>query len=205
MKIAVYGATGNAGRRIAAEAARRGHEVSAFSRHPGELPEGLSWQAGDLTDLDAVRAVAADHDAVVTANGPSREPGGDPFAFAGIIEGVAGVVGSTRLFVVGGAGSLLAAPGVRLVDTPEFPEEYKPESLASADALAFLRASGPELDWTYLSPAPVFPAGDPTGRYVVGDENPVGESISAEDFALAVVDELESGAHRRARFTVAAG
>ncbi len=205
MRIAVYGATGNVGRQIVDEAARRGHQVTALSRHQKDLPDGIVWQHGDLTDLDSVRAIAADNDVVVTANGPSREPGGDPFEFRTIIEGVAGAVGSTRLFVVGGAGSLEAAPGVRLVDTPEFPEEYKTEALASAAALGFLRDAGPELDWTYLSPAPVFPYGEPTGKYVVGADSPVGESISGADFAVALVDELERPAHSRSRFTVAAG
>jgi putative NADH-flavin reductase len=164
----------------------------------------VPWQHGDLADLDGVRAVAAGHDAVVTANGPTREPGGDPFAFAGLIEQVAAAVGSARLLVVGGAGSLLAAPGIRLVDTPEFPEEYRQEALATAAALELLRSAGPDLDWTYLSPAPAFPAGEPTGRYVVGDDEPVGTSISGPDFARALVDELERPAHRRTRFTVAA-
>jgi putative NADH-flavin reductase len=204
MKIAVYGATGHVGRHIVAEAAARGHEVTALSRNAAELPAGVAWQHGDLADSEAVAKVAVEHDAVVTANGPSRVPGEDPFAFAPLIETVARAVGATRLFVVGGAGSLLAAPGVRLVDTPEFPEEYRAEALASAAALEFLRSSEPALDWTYLSPAPVFPAGDATGSYLVGDESPVGGTISGEDFAKAVLDELERPAHRRARFTVAA-
>ena len=203
MKIAIYGATGNVGQHLVAEAARRGHTVTALSRHEAELPAGVEWVHGDLHDVEHVAAVASGHDVLITANGPSRVPGEDPFTFAPLIEQVAGAVGSTRLFVVGGAGSLEAAPGVRLVDTPEFPDEYKQEALASADALAFLRSSS-GLDWTYLSPAPVFPAGAATGRYVVGTESPVGMSISGEDFAIALLDEVENPQHRNARFTVAA-
>jgi uncharacterized protein len=203
MRIAVYGATGRVGSRVTDEAVRRGHHVTALSRRPGSTPPGAAWQQGDASDASSVSTVAAEHDVVVSALGPSREPDGDPFAFAGIVRGLADAVGSTRLVVVGGAGSLYAAPGVRLVDTPEFPEIYRSESLASADALAVLRDSEPSVDWTFLSPAPVIDAGERTGSYRVGDESPVGSFISFEDYAVALVDELEQPKHERARFTVA--
>ena len=203
MKIAIFGATGNVGKHLVAEATRRGHTVTALSRHAAELPDGIEWQQGDLGDTEQVATIASGHDVVVTANGPSRVPGEDPYTFAPLIEQVAAAVGTTRLFVVGGAGSLEVAPGVRLVDTAEFPAEYKDESLASAAALEFLRSTS-NLDWTYLSPAPVFPAGDPVGSYVVGIDNVVGMSISAQDYAAALVDELENPQHRNARFAVAA-
>lgn len=203
MKIAVFGATGTVGRFVVAEALRRGHEVTALSRHEAELP-GVTWQRGDLSDDATVRAVAVAHDVVVTANGPSRVAGEDPFAFASLIAQVATAVGSTRLLVVGGAGSLEAAPGVRLLDTPEFPEAYKNEALATSAALDFLRSTT-SVDWTYLSPAPLFPAGEPTGSYRLGTDSPVGTSISGEDFAIALIDELENPNHRNQRFTVAAG
>lgn len=206
MRIAVYGATGNVGSRIVAEAAGRGHRVTALSRRePADtLPASVGWQHGDLADARAVATVAASHDAVVTANGPSRVPGEDPFTFAALIGSVADAVGGTRLLVVGGAGSLLVAPGgPRLVDTPEFPEAYRAESLASAEALAVLRASRPDLDWTYLSPAPEIGPGERTGSYRSADETLAGSFVSYDDFAVALVDELERGEHRRARFTVA--
>lgn len=204
MKIAVFGATGNVGKYVVAEAARRGHSVTALSRTAAELPAGIEWQHGDLSDRETVAAVASGHDVIVTANGPSRVPGDNPADFADLIDDVAQSVGTTRLFVIGGAGSLEAAPGVRLVDTPGFPEEYKAEALAAASALERLRATS-GVEWTFLSPAPAFPAGEPTGRYVVGTDNPVGDSISAEDFAIALVDELENRKHLNTRFTVAAG
>ena len=206
MRIAIYGATGAVGSRLVAEAASRGHEVTALSRHEGELPAGVSWQAGDLTDTESVAEVAAAHDVVVTANGPSRVPGEDPYAFEAVIRGVAAAVGTTRLVVVGGAGSLLTAPGgPRLVDTPDFPAEYRDEALASAAALAYLRSTGGELDWTYLSPAPVIAPGERTGDYLVSDETPAGDQISFEDYAVALLDEIETPAHEHARFTVANG
>lgn len=203
MRIAIYGATGQVGKSIVAEAARRGHDVTALSRHAAELPAGVAWTHGDLSDAQTVAAVARQHDVIVTANGPSRVPGEDPFAFASLIENLSRAAGSTRILVVGGAGSLEAAPGLRLVDTPEFPAEYKQEALATAAALEYLRSQS-QADWTYLSPAPIFPAGEPTGRYVVGADTPAGTSISGEDFAIALVDEIENPRHRSERFTVAA-
>ena len=198
MKIAVYGATGQVGSRIVAEARGRGHDVTAFSRRGGS-----GATAGDAADLGQVREVAASHDVVVSALGPSRVPGEDPYAFAGTVRGLMSAVGATRLIVVGGSGSLYVAPGVRLFDAPGFPEIYKAESLAGAQALDALREAGPELDWTYLCPAPEFGPGERTGRYVSGLDEPVGNSISFDDYAIALVDEIERPAHRRQRFTVA--
>lgn len=205
MKIAIFGGTGAVGSRVVAEAVRRGHAVTALSRRrPTQpLPDGAAWQQGDAADPAAVAKAAAANDVVVAAHGPTREPGGNRAAYVDTIRTLAGNVGATRLVVVGGAGSLLVAPGVRLLDTPDFPAAYKAEALVGADALAALRSSGPEVDWTYLSPAPELTPGERTGTYRVGDDSPVGESISYDDYAVALVDELERPAHRRTRFTVA--
>ena len=205
MKIVIFGGTGNVGSAIVAEAADRGHEVRAVSRRApsAELPSGASWQAGDADDRDSVRSLAAGADVVVSAIGPSREPGGDPQAFVGTLLALAEAVGSTRLVVVGGAGSLEAAPGIRLIDTDEFPPEYLAEARAAADSLAKLREADVATEWTYLSPAPVIGAGERTGSYRVSDETPAGTFISYADYAIALVDEVEQPAHSRARFTVA--
>lgn len=205
MRIAVYGGTGRVGSAIVAEATGRGHDVLVVSRREpvGALPADASWKQGDASDTATVAKLATDVDAVVSAIGPSREPDGDPFAFAGLVRGLVEAIGSTRLVVVGGAGSLLDASGVRLVDTEGFPEAYRTEALASAEALEVLRASDALVDWTFLSPAPVIDEGERTGSYRLGSDQPVGTFISFADFALALVDELERPAHRRARFTVA--
>ncbi len=201
MKIAVYGATGNIGQRIVQEAVSRGHEVTALSRHGGDVAAGAVSVIGDATDADAVAKVAADHDVVVSAIGPSREPGGDPSAFVGTLVGLAEASGSTRLIVVGGAGSLYAAPDVRLLDLPEFPEIYKAEATAAANSLYALRDTS--ADWTYLSPAPEIGPGERTGVFTLGLDSPAGDRVSYEDYAVALVDEIERPAHRRQRFTVA--
>jgi putative NADH-flavin reductase len=204
MKVAVIGGTGMVGSRIVAEAAARGHEVTAVSRK-GDAPSSGNVTAlrADATDLAVLRKLAAEHDVIVCAIGPSREPGGDPSVFPTTLANLATAVSKARLIVVGGAGSLFVAPGLRLVDAPDFPEIYKPESLAAAASLEALRALPDAGAWSYLSPAPVIAPGERTGRYVVADDVPAGESISAEDYAVALVDEIENPVHTDRRFTVA--
>lgn len=199
MNILLIGGTGMVGSRILTEAQSRGHHVTAASRH-GETRL-------DANDTGALRAALAGQDALVVALGPSRT---DPNApklvdtYRRILDAVRGM--GVRVLFVGGAGSLSAAPGVRLVDTPDFPEAYKPEALQAADALALLRGVE-DVNWTYFSPAIVIAPGERTGRYRLGLEEPVfndaGEShISAEDYAVALLDELETPRHERKRFTV---
>ncbi|MBO4272932.1 NAD(P)-dependent oxidoreductase [Microbispora triticiradicis] len=115
--------------------------------------------------------------------------------------------GVRRLVQVGGAGSLEVAPGVRLVDTPDFPEVYKKEALAGAATLALYREAG-DLDWTYVSPAAEIAPGERTGSYRLGGERLLTDAegrsfVSAEDYAVAVADLLEKGGHARERITVA--
>jgi len=196
MKIAVYGATGVIGSRIVAEARQRGHEVTMLAR-----TASAEVQAGDLANAAQVREVAAKHDVVVSATGPSRT-GAPAQEWLQAVQTLIDSAGTTRVLFVGGAGSLVV-DGTRLLDTPEFPEIYKPEALAGAAALELFRAATDSLDWTFFSPAPVIAPGERTGNFVVGTDSPVGASISAEDYAVALVDELESPAYRRARFTAA--
>jgi len=196
MKIAVYGATGIIGSRIVAEARQRGHEVTALARTAS--PE---VQGGDLADAEEVRGVAAKHDAVVSATGPSRT-GAPAQQWLDAVRTLIDNVGTTRVLFVGGAGSLVVN-GTRLLDSPEFPEAYKPEALAGAAALELFRAAPDSVDWTFLSPAPVIAPGERTGNYVLGTDSPAGGFISAEDYAAVLVDELEQPSHSRARFTAA--
>jgi len=195
MKIAVYGATGAIGSAIVSEAASRGHDVTGISRRGG------SDLAGDAHDPEFATAVAEKHDVVVSAVGPSRTED-DGTRFPDTIANLAATLGDRRLVVVGGAGSL-TVDGVRLVDTPEFPELYKAEALKGAASLDVLRRAPADVDWTYLSPAPVIEPGERTGSYRLGTESPVGDRISIADYALALVDEIENPAHVRSRFTVA--
>ncbi|WP_026556365.1 NAD(P)-dependent oxidoreductase [Arthrobacter sp. 35W] len=203
MKIAVFGATGMVGSQITAEALRRGHQVTAASRR-GAIVEGAEAAtpvAAEVGDAAAVAALAATHDAVVLATGPSRT-GGSHQEWLDAINTALGAVGSTRVFVIGGAGAL-TIDGTRLVDLPDFPEAYKPEALTMAALYEAVKATPDSVDWTMQAPAPAIFPGERTGSYKLGTDSPVGESITTADFAVAALDELETPAHRRSRYTVA--
>jgi uncharacterized protein len=201
MKIAVIGASGNAGSRITAELARRGHAVTAIARHPEKIAAlpGITAKQGDVMDQASLAQLLAGHDAAIssvhfTASDPAR-------LIAAAKEARVG-----RYLVVGGAGSLEVAPGVRLVATPGFPVAYKAEAEKGAAFLDLLREEK-ELNWTFLSPSALFVAGERTGEFRLGTDQLLTaadgkSSISFEDFAVALVDEIERPAHIRRRFTV---
>ena len=200
MKIALIGATGNAGSRILAELLQRGHAVTAIVRHPEKVPSqpGVSACKGDILDQDGTAALLSGHDAVIssvhfTATDPDK-----------LLEAVR-ASGVKRYLVVGGAASLEVAPGQKLIDSPDFPAPYLQEATAGAAYLDQLRAEK-QIDWTYLSPSAMFVPGERTGQFRLGGDallvNEEGSSISFEDYAIALVDELEKPAHSRQRFTV---
>jgi putative NADH-flavin reductase len=215
MNIVLYGATGKAGSRILTELLSRGHHVTAVTRHPDKLTpnNGLTVQQGDLSETDAIAEAIGGAQAVVSAYGP---PPDKTDQIVGVTQRQIAAVqqvsqqassqeSAPRLIVVGGAGSLEVAPGVTLVSTKDFPEAYKAIALSHEKALELLRASS--IDWTYLSPAAVLEPGQRTGKFRLGQDEllstPDGNSyISMEDYAIALVDELEHPQHRRQRFTV---
>ncbi|MEU6375450.1 NAD(P)H-binding protein [Streptomyces sp. NPDC046909] len=202
MKIAVYGATGMIGSRVVAEALSRGHEVVGVSRSGGGQPQaGVRTVRGDAGDSELTTGIAGEVDVVVSAIGPSRT-GGVMREYLEQLRNIVQTLGGTRIVVVGGAGSLLV-DGKPLLDHPAFPEIYHAEALIGAEALEYLRALGDGADWTFLSPAPVIQPGERTGTYNLGEDSPAGDSISAEDYAVALLDEIEKPAHRLRRFTVA--
>jgi len=208
--IAVVGGTGYAGGHIVREAAARGHDVTAFSRHaPQDRVGGVSYQTGDLADRETVRQVTA-HQVVVVAL-PARAVDGGPLVDALPVLADSVVAAAGRLGVVGGAGSSLVGPdGPRLLDTPGFEESWKPEALAHADVLDWLRGSDERLDWFVVSPAALFGAfapGEDLGAYCTDGDLLVTKDdgtseISGADYARAFVDEIEQHAHRRQRLTV---
>jgi putative NADH-flavin reductase len=193
MKIALFGATGMVGSRIAAEATSRGHEVTTLSRATG----------ADLADADAVRRAAAEHDVVVSATGPSRTGEAHQPWLDAVSTLIANATGARVLFV-GGAGSLLTPDGTRLLDTDGFPPDYLAEATSGAAALDLFREAPESLDWTFVSPAPVIAPGERTGSYATALDTPAGDFITAEDYAVALVDEIEQPRHSRQRFTAAA-
>lgn len=189
------------GSRVVAEALARGHEVTGVTRTGSDLPAGARAVRGDAGDADLAKRIAGEADVVVSAIGPSRT-GGDRREYLAQLRTLAETIGDARLIVVGGAGSLLV-DGKRLVDDPGFPEIYRAEAVIVAEALDYLRQLGDATDWTFLSPAPVIQPGERTGSYQIAADSPAGESISAEDYAVALLDEIDKPAHRRRRFTVA--
>jgi putative NADH-flavin reductase len=201
MKIAVIGASGNAGSRITAELVRRGHSVTAIVRNPEKVAvqAGVTPVKGDVMDQAGLARLVIGHDAAISsvhflASDPAKLIGAAKEAKVG------------RYLVVGGAGSLEVAPGVRLVTTPGFPVAYKAEAEAGAAFLDLLRGEK-ELNWTFLSPSALFVAGERTGKFRLGTDQLLTSddgksSISFEDFAVALADEIERPAHIRQRFTV---
>jgi uncharacterized protein len=212
LRIVLFGAGGMVGTRIAKEALSRGHHVVAVQRNPGGLDldgKHVMTVQGDATDARSVAGLAKGADAVVSAVSPRNPPGAGtlPKAAKALLDGTR-KAGVRRLVVVGGAGSLSVGPSTRLIDSPEFPAEYKPEAQEHVDALHVYRSEGQGVDWTFVSPPAMIQPGPRTGKYQVGQDNLLtakdGQShISAEDYAVALVDELEKGANKGRRMTVA--
>ncbi|MFM9257625.1 NAD(P)-dependent oxidoreductase [Rhodococcus sp. 5A-K4] len=209
-KIAVFGGNGFAGSAIAKEAASRGHEVTVVARSAQSGTDTNAVQ-GSVHDNTIVEQITADNDVVVVAI-PAREIDGKRLLDAVTPLADAAARNAARIAVVGGAGSLLVAEGgPRVVDTPDFPDAYKGEALAHADVLDALRATDSNVDWFYVSPAAAFGAHAgvaPKGSFQLGGDilltDAEGNSaIAGEDYAHAFVDEIETPAHRRQRFTVA--
>ena len=198
--IALIGASGMIGSRLLKELSDRGHRVTGIARNPEKIAAlpGVTASKGDLFDKDGLAALLKGHDAVISA---VHYLASDPEILLAAVR----ASGVKRYLVVGGAGSLFVAPGKRLVDTPEFPAIYKAEALKGADYLDRLKGVD-DLDWTFLSPSAVIHPGERTGRFRLGQDtlltNDKGSSISCEDYAIAMVDEIEKPAHIRQRFTV---
>ncbi|MGJ5181342.1 NAD(P)-dependent oxidoreductase [Bradyrhizobium oligotrophicum] len=201
MKIAIAGASGRAGSRITAELANRGHQVTGIARNPDKIETHANVTAvkGDANDRAELARLWAGHDVAISSIHFSASD-------AETLIGAARDSGVSRYLVVGGAGSLEVAPGVRLVTTPGFPAAYKAEAEKGAAFLDRLRQEK-ELDWTFLSPSAMIDFGARTAKFRLGTDQLLvdtdGKSfISFEDFAVAMADEIERPAHRRARFTV---
>lgn len=202
-RIALIGGTGNVGRRILAEARRRGHAVTVVARHadPDLAGDGVAFVEGDVrSDVARLATSLRGHDALISAT-----------RFADVhaeqVLAVTRAAGIGRLLVVGGAASLRTASGQRLLDSPGFPQAYRAEATAGAAFLDHLRAVD-DLDWTFLSPAAEFGPGARSGRFRIGGDDLLTDAdghsrISYEDFAIALLDELEHPVHPHTRFSVA--
>ena len=202
MKVAVIGASGRAGSRIITEALARGHQVTAIARNPEKIESraGVVAKKGDLGHPASLAPLLKGHDAVISA---VRFVGADA---KHLLEAMK-ASGVKRLLVVGGAASLEVAPGALLLHAPTFPEVAKPEATAGFEFLKVLRGEK-ELDWVFVSPGALLAPGERLGKYRLGKDQLLKDesgksSISMEDFAIAMVDELEKPKHHRQRFHVA--
>jgi len=206
MNLVLFGATGMIGSRVLKELVARGHTVTAVARDVSRVPNepGVKAVQGDVLNTVEVAEIVKGSDAVISAYSPGPNPEVVVDATKSLIAGLK-QAGVKRFIEVGGAGSLFVAPNVRLIDAPNFPAEYKEIALAHADALEVLRNS--DLDWTYFSPAALIQPGERTGKFRLGEDTLIADekgnsSISAEDYAIALVDELENPKYIRKRFTI---
>jgi uncharacterized protein len=206
MKVAVIGATGNAGSRITAELLKRGHQVRAVVRSRDKISSknGLEVATTDLSDAAQLAGVLKDADAVVSAY---RPPVDDNDQIVGTTKRITEAVkrNKQRLLVIGGAGGLFVAPGVTAIASGRLPELALPIAKAHEKVRQDLEASG--ADWTYFAPAGLFEPGEKTGKFRLGKDDLIVDAsgnsrISMEDYAIAAVDELERPQHRSERFTI---
>jgi len=196
MKIVLFGPSGMIGSRVATELSDRGHDVVGVSRSSGT----------DITDAAQVAAAVQGADAVVCAISNRGADYTLSDVARSLLDGVRRA-GVRRVLIVGGAASLRVADGGRLLDTPDFPEAWKAEAAQGAEALEVYRGVD-DLDWTYVSPAAFIHPGERTGSYRLGGDELLtddsGKSeISAEDYAIAIADLVDSGEHARERVGVA--
>lgn len=201
MKIAVAGASGRAGSEITKELSRRGHAVTAIARNPEKIAglPNVTPTKGDVLDQAGLTKLWTGHDVAISS---VHFLASDPHKLIGAAKD--SKVG--RYLVVGGAGSLEVAPGVKLVTTPGFPAQYKAEAEAGGVFLDLLQQEK-DLNWTFISPSALFVEEARTGKFRLGTDQLLTaadgkSSISFEDFAVALADEIERPAHLRQRFTV---
>ncbi|UTW09357.1 NAD(P)-dependent oxidoreductase [Pseudomonas benzenivorans] len=211
MNIALIGASGFVGAAVLQEALNRSHLVTGLVRQPQKLPAhpALNAVAADAYDTEALAAALRGHDAVVHAFNPGW---GQANIRERFVQGTRAIYAATRqadiqrLLVVGGAGSLYVAPGLQLIDTPDFPAEYKEGAEGARQALELIQAET-ALDWSFISPPALLQPGARSGQFRIGGDQLLmnGEApanITVADLAVAIIDELEQPQHVRQRFTV---
>jgi len=211
MKVVLLGATGFVGSALLKEALDRGHRVTAIVRDPGKLEkrDGLIPRKGDIYDTASLAGLIEGNDALISAFNPGWK---DQNLYDDQVRGTSSIIeaakmaGIKRVLWVGGAGGLKVKPGVRVVDDPALPDWVRPGSLATIDALDQLRRE-PDLEWTFVAPSAEMKPGERTGKFRLGGDQLLVDAgghsrISVQDFAVAMIDELEHPLHLRQRFTV---
>ncbi|RTE64561.1 NAD-dependent epimerase/dehydratase family protein [Amphritea opalescens] len=207
MNIAILGASGWIGSTIAAEAAERGHNVIGLARDSSKLADTIATKHDFDIQKDDISNVIDDADVLIVAIG-GRAKGNHEIVPASAKKLLAASTSLNRLVWVGGAGSLEVAPGVQLISIPEFPAEFKDEGLAQGEALEVFKNSDSTVNWTFVSPAAEIFPGEKTGQYRVGGDQLLSDAegnckISVQDYAVGLLDEVESGAHPQQRICLA--
>ena len=212
-EIVLIGASGFVGSAILKEALDRGFKVKAVVRHPEKIKtvhKDLIVKQYDVSSADAVAEVCKGADAVISAYNPGwKNPDiakETTLVYKAILEGVR-KAGVKRFLVVGGAGSLLISPGKRIMDSGLIPESYLPAVRALADVYLIDLTAEKSIDWVFFSPAGIIEPGQRTGKFRLGKDdmivNEKGESkISVQDYAVAMIDEVEKPSHHKERFTI---
>jgi uncharacterized protein len=216
MKVALIGASGFVGSKILAEALQRGHQVTAIVRNPEKIPpdKNLNTKKADVIAVEDLAKVLAGHDVIVSAFNPARGVAG-AHVYDLHVQGHKAILaaakqsGVKRFLGVGGAASLKTPEGIELIDSPQFPaayEQFKP-GIRGTRELYYLLKQEPSLDWVFIAPSIVIAPGERTGKFRIGKDhvlyNDKGESkISLEDYAAALVDEMERPQHHNERMTI---
>jgi putative NADH-flavin reductase len=212
-KIALIGASGFIGSAILNEALSRGIKVTAIVRNTDKIKvinENLTVKKGDIFDAEALSKLLTGKDAVISSYNPGWK---NPEIVKDTIRGYKSILeavrksGVKRFQVVGGAGSLLVAPGKRLMDTDVFPKEFFPIVEALAKVLTEILPKEKNIDWVFFSPAGIIEPGQRTGKYRLGKNEVIADAsgnskISVQDYAKAMIDELEKPQHHNERFTI---
>ncbi|MCD4549131.1 NAD(P)-dependent oxidoreductase [Schaalia sp. lx-260] len=197
MKIAVIGANGMIGSQIVSEALSRKHQVTAYTRSGTQI-EGTTSVALELTNTSTVAKAINSHDftVITVASRDNYQAAID--AHTALIHAAP----TGRFLIVGGAGSL-EINGTRLYETPDFPSDYSVEARTFGQILDLYRSAPTDVQWTIAAPSPEIAPATRTGRYILGSDSPVGDFVSTQDFAIAIIDEAEKKQNLRRRFTVA--
>lgn len=213
MRVAIIGATGLLGTGLTPEAASRGHLATAICRHPDQIPprDNVTAVACDIFETNRLAAILTGHDAVIHSYSPRRDHASD--RTGPHVAATRSIIAATRaakvprLLAVGGAGTLLLPDGRKVMDAPDFPPEYRESAISTAAVKDVIAAEADDLDWTFLSPSLMFDERGRTGRFRLGHDHALfdasgASAISIEDYAVAMIDELETPRHSRVRFTV---
>lgn len=211
--VVLIGASGFVGTAILSELLNRGNKVTAIVRNPDKISisnSNLSVVKADVSDAESIAKVSEGKDAIISAYNPGwTNPNiyEDTLKNYPLILQAAKLSGVKRLLIVGGAGTLFCAPGLRVVDSGAIPDSIMGGVKSLGEFYLNTLMNEHDIDWVFFSPAGTLEPGERTGKFRLGKDDLIvdadGKShISVEDYAIAMVDELEKPVHHQERFTI---